>query len=694
MNTTVLTKLRKTLSHLYFTEADIRRVLHDADIYAGQISFTGSAENIWHSLLTEADKQHQVVQLLSVAATDYPKNEELQAVIQVYYQQTDANGTSSLKSIPVKRQQRWHFALIILLATMLIGLLWYQGCLPTGMTTSSPPASTPEKTVLPTTETTESTLTSTDTPTIASAETTALSTITLSSKVTTTVESSPTEVPVTTAGLQIVDALNENSYLLEGRNVEHFNVGNDLVVYGEPNPGIELVIALVKVTGKSNNALTAQVLLQHPDYPIRTKMRVDDNLDFLSESQLIPVFDYVDGYLLRPTRIRLRPGHGLVVGAQLQALAYERIGEEIVDALPMVPSVQMQVTSLGMDGQIAGVDLIAGAWPVTGTVVTLMAKEEPISISDSMPADCDKVAYDTNLSKGIRAYIAFSSYAENHVRKQPTINAEISDDIKSGTIVTISEGPICADKWLWWHVTYTKNGQIQSGWISEGNEKDGRVKHWLQPSFDGLWYTNFAEMNLIQSNTHVTGTYGYYNFEITAPISGTYNLNGTLTGKYGKNLLNEFTFILSNDGQSFRGEWLYEGKVYPWCGVRSGPLPPNCGFSGVWQTNRGERLELEQEADRVAGYYFYDGQRGEIIDGNFEFFGNCDDHSVYGTYSDNENNGNFRFSLVDYNNKQLQGYSQDHATGKQVEWYAWRNGSNEPAVHMPQKSRECHPEEW
>ncbi|MCB0109449.1 MAG: trypsin-like peptidase domain-containing protein [Caldilineaceae bacterium] len=140
-------------------------------------------------------------------------------------------------------------------------------------------------------------------------------TTTLTAPVSSTVEAA--------VDLRVVDEglADQHTYYIEGNNTAPFTIGDDLAVYAEPNPDLEIAIALLKVVGKSSTTLTAQAILVDPRYEIRTRMRVDNNLGHLSESQLIPVFEYVDGYLLRPTRIRLRPDHGLAVGAQLQALA-------------------------------------------------------------------------------------------------------------------------------------------------------------------------------------------------------------------------------------------------------------------------------------------------------------------------------------------------------------------------------------
>jgi hypothetical protein len=264
----------------------------------------------------------------------------------------------------------------VLLLIVMTGVIVNQSCQQPGMTTSVPPTPTSETAVALVTEATAISPTATSVVPTDTAAPTVLPTATLSPTVSTPPTDTPPVPPKTAVGLQVLDeGLTENTYLLNGRDVELFDIGDDLVVYGEPNPGTELAVALLKVIGKSQNALTAQAILKHPDVEIRTNMRVDGELAHLSESQLIPVFDYVVGYLLRPTRVRLRPGHELAVGAQLQVLEYERIGGEIIDALRT--DTVMQITDIGASGAVAAVELVAGEWPVTGTVVSLMEMTAP-----------------------------------------------------------------------------------------------------------------------------------------------------------------------------------------------------------------------------------------------------------------------------------------------------------------------------
>lgn len=184
--------------------------------------------------------------------------------------------------------------------------------------------------------------------------------------------------------LRILDrGLSDHTYFIDGPDIGPFAIGDDLIVYAEPNPNREVAIALLRVVGKSANVLTAQSLLIHPNFEIRAQMRVDNRLEFLSQSQLVPVFSYADGYLLREALIRLRPENRLAVGDMLQALEFERINGEIIDALPT--DILMEVTRMGIGGQVAVVSLVTGSWPPNGTIVMLMPTPTPTPTPASSP---------------------------------------------------------------------------------------------------------------------------------------------------------------------------------------------------------------------------------------------------------------------------------------------------------------------
>ena len=86
MNPTIFAELRKVLARLFPDEADIRRISDDVGLYVGRIHFGSSALNVWHSVLTEAEKTHKVEVLLKVVKYEYGSNLEFQAVYQAYRQ--------------------------------------------------------------------------------------------------------------------------------------------------------------------------------------------------------------------------------------------------------------------------------------------------------------------------------------------------------------------------------------------------------------------------------------------------------------------------------------------------------------------------------------------------------------------------------------------------------------------------------
>ncbi|MCB0108353.1 MAG: trypsin-like peptidase domain-containing protein, partial [Caldilineaceae bacterium] len=176
--------------------------------------------------------------------------------------------------------------------------------------------------------------------------------------------------------LQILDeGLGANTYFVVGDDHAAVAVGDELIVLAEAIPGTEVAIALLRVTGKSPTALTAQAVLGHPQLAIRARMRVDNNLDYLSGSQLVPVYSYAAGYLLREGLVRLRPDHTSSTGDWLQVLQLERIDGEVIDALPT--DTVMEITGLGREGQVAVVKLISGSWPSNGAIVSQFVPPTP-----------------------------------------------------------------------------------------------------------------------------------------------------------------------------------------------------------------------------------------------------------------------------------------------------------------------------
>lgn len=109
MDPTIRANLRKVLSYLYPTEADMRRICDDAGIDLSRIVFGSSAVNNWHAILTEAHKVDLVIVLLEKAEGDdeYPTNVELRTAAAAYRRfvsQSDA-GATSVSDVQAENQE-------------------------------------------------------------------------------------------------------------------------------------------------------------------------------------------------------------------------------------------------------------------------------------------------------------------------------------------------------------------------------------------------------------------------------------------------------------------------------------------------------------------------------------------------------------------------------------------------------------
>ena len=70
-------ELRTHLAELYPDVADARRVADDAGVTTAPIDFGGKVINMWHAILTEADKHDQVGAIIKIALDEYPRQAEL-----------------------------------------------------------------------------------------------------------------------------------------------------------------------------------------------------------------------------------------------------------------------------------------------------------------------------------------------------------------------------------------------------------------------------------------------------------------------------------------------------------------------------------------------------------------------------------------------------------------------------------------
>ena len=71
-----LTELRRLLLELYDDPQLIRMVAEDAGLNVVRINMGGSAVNIWHAVLGEAQKVSAINTLINTVLTEYPQQEQ------------------------------------------------------------------------------------------------------------------------------------------------------------------------------------------------------------------------------------------------------------------------------------------------------------------------------------------------------------------------------------------------------------------------------------------------------------------------------------------------------------------------------------------------------------------------------------------------------------------------------------------
>lgn len=202
--------------------------------------------------------------------------------------------------------------------------------------------------------------------------------------------------------------------------------------------------------------------------------------------------------------------------------------------------------------------------------------------------------------------------------------------------------------------------------------------------FSGSWNTNFAQMSMQQNGAEVTGSYTKYGAAQAIGFTGTVSGN-TLNARTNERGTN-FQLLLSVDESRFDGQWVGNGRSYPWCGVRRGPLPAGCGFSGRWLTHGGKGwVELSQTGSSLSGSY-YNGASYGTLNGFFELFGNLEEYSLTGRYQSDSgvDRGDFRFVDGGLSGVQFQGCWLDDSKPTQPgPWCGWRESSSPPAQCMP-----------
>lgn len=120
MNRQPLVNLQKILAELYEDERSIRRIVSDAGITSSTMSIDAHALNSWHSVLTEAEKHHQVETLLKAVEIEFGDNRAFRAACYAYRCSAICTGDTILvRLFPV--------LIIGLLLTGIAAGSWYWG---------------------------------------------------------------------------------------------------------------------------------------------------------------------------------------------------------------------------------------------------------------------------------------------------------------------------------------------------------------------------------------------------------------------------------------------------------------------------------------------------------------------------------------------------------------------------------------
>ncbi len=117
-------------------------------------------------------------------------------------------------------------------------------------------------------------------------------------------------------------------------------------------------------------------------------------------------------------------------------------------------------------------------------------------------------------------------------------------------------------------------------------------------SWDGIWSTNYGQMDLAQDDNIVVGRYEENNGILSGTVNGrilTFTWEVDPDVDFDSEGIGEFT--LSEDGESFDGIWQYKngGQEFDWDGVKLGPREISasragveyCFWAGSWTTDLG-----------------------------------------------------------------------------------------------------------
>ncbi len=153
------------------------------------------------------------------------------------------------------------------------------------------------------------------------------------------------------------------------------------------------------------------------------------------------------------------------------ALLGDRIGVESVQ-IQADGDIVVAMTAEGPHDPMAGASLnVVQTYRLEGNLLNVVAAK-PVE-SSGTGVVCPN-SYPTRLQQGDRAYVLPEPPLANTVRNAPRRNGTRIGRIPVREMMTILDGPQCADGWIWWYVD-AESGV--TGWVAEGDWEN----YWLQP---------------------------------------------------------------------------------------------------------------------------------------------------------------------------------------------------------------------
>lgn len=205
-------------------------------------------------------------------------------------------------------------------------------------------------------------------------------------------------------------------------------------------------------------------------------------------------------------------------------------------------------------------------------------------------------------------------------------------------------------------------------------------------SLSGEWDFAFGAMSLSEQNESVKGSYRWYGGADTGQLKGVVlsklgQFQGLWLSDRSPNSQGFWRGQLSANGTGFSGTFEGSETSQPWCGVRSGqPLPPGCGFSGVWQLRFGSppglgQATLTQTGATVEGTFVdSQGQPGEIVGGVVTVH-SLTEATLSGVWRNAQGQqDSFEWRLNLTTGRTFEG-RRDPGNS---EWCGWRQGTSEP----------------